>query len=113
VGKGWCCQGHGYVHETTWCQDVEANSYCFETLSWFYYKFHVFKRNTFKKRNFHYKSPLLPTIWKGAWKSILAYFEYHQIWLNIFMDDCHNITKLKIKWNMGSKKDSFLTINYE
>jgi hypothetical protein len=88
MGKGWSCQGHGYVHqdETTWCQDGKANSYCFVTLSWFYHKFHVLKKNTLKKRN-------LPTMWKGAWKNLLAYFEYHQIWLNIFMEDCHNITK--------------------
>jgi len=35
VGKGGCCQGHGYVHqdETTWCQDAKANSYCFVSVS--------------------------------------------------------------------------------
>jgi len=60
VGKARCCQGHGYVHqdETTWCQDAKANSYCFVSLSWFYHKFHVLKKNTFKKeifiKNHHY-----------------------------------------------------------
>ncbi len=98
MSKGWCCQGHGYVHqdETTWCQHAKSNNYCFETLSWFYHKFHVLEKKKSLKK-FSLKSPLLPTMWKGAWESLLAYFEYHEIWLNIFMDDCHNITTLKIK----------------
>jgi hypothetical protein len=38
---------------------------------------------------------------KGCLKKIflLSYFEYHQYWLNILIDDCHlsKITKLKKK----------------
>jgi hypothetical protein len=30
------------------------------------------------------KLPQLPTIWKGVWYFILSYFEYCQIWLNIY-----------------------------
>jgi hypothetical protein len=34
---------------------------------------------------------------KGAQDFRLSYFEYHQIWLNLLMDDCHlsNITPKK------------------
>jgi len=100
VGKARCCQGHGDVHqdETTWCQDAKANSYCFVTLSWFYHKFHVFyKKNTFNKEIFIKNHHYYLQCEKVLERVFFAYFEYHQIWLNIFMDDCHNITKLKIK----------------
>ncbi len=52
MGKGGCCQGHGYVHqdETTLCRDAKANSYCFDTLSWFYHKFHVLKKRIQKMK---------------------------------------------------------------
>ncbi len=36
----------------------------------------------------------------------IYYFEYHQIWLNILIDDCHlnNITKLENNNNNKFKK---------
>jgi hypothetical protein len=43
------------------------------------------------------KSPTLPNM-KGCFRfSLLSYFEYRQIWLNVLMDQCHlsNIKKMK------------------
>ncbi len=42
---------------------------------------------------------------------LLSYFEYFQIWLNIFMNDCHlsNIIKLKQKTKNKTYTNVFLT----
>jgi hypothetical protein len=60
----------------------------------FCHKFSWFLKKIFQKKEILLQ---LPTIRKGALEFWPWYFEYHQIWLNILMDDYHfsNITKLK------------------
>jgi hypothetical protein len=92
----------------------------FETLPWLIscHKALISSQNFLLFKSFFFvenkivinKSPLLPTMWKGAWESLLAYFEFCQIWLNIFMDDHHHLNNIIIFWEKtwGLKWESHL-----
>jgi hypothetical protein len=76
---------------------LEKKTFCYKFL--FFWEKNLQKKRTSKN---HPKLSQLLTTWNLATLDFLiSYFDYHQIWLNILVDDCDlsNITKLKWKRN--------------